>query len=84
MRMMLSFTAKQRLIDYLYTIAKSVVSALNQSIDKDILYITACAGMWSLYGRVKDDAPDKLLSWGVMDVDSLVKLIGRLSEGLEL
>ena len=38
MRMMLSFTAKQRLIDYLHTIAKSVVSALNQSIDKDILY----------------------------------------------
>ncbi|MBE6702139.1 MAG: hypothetical protein E7585_01850 [Ruminococcaceae bacterium] len=82
--MRLSFAAKQRLVNCLYDAVKYIVAALNEVAKEDILYLTACVGMWTLYGRVKKNAPDKLLASGVMDVDDLVRLISRLNEGLEV
>lgn len=65
MIMTLNYAAKQRLIDCLYSAAKFTVQALNDSVGRDVLYMTVCADLWSLYGRKDSKSPDLLLSWGL-------------------
>ena len=83
-RLQMNFKQRQRLIDCLYGVLKYQIAALNEIAGEDVLYVTSCLGMWTLYGRRDKHQRDRLLADGAMDVDSLVHIISRLHEGIEV
>ena len=75
---------KMWLTKRLRRLVRVLVARINAAAGWDMLYLTECAGVWFLYGRVRKSGIDKLLLRGYMDVDELTRLVVRLQDEMEV
>ena len=77
----ISSSQRFRLEQSLFKYANELVQKFNIVVESEALYLVSFASCWVLYGRPTDHDADRVLLYGTLSVEDLVRLVSKL-EGI--